>query len=148
MKKIAFSSLLFVCLISSTVQALSWAITFVVWEGKVYEVKQEEIIENNEIGKIIGEVTTKPNDRTGDYYGNASNFYPIRTNYYQIKGRSTSNAIAIKVEKQWVKAVYVHKAPFHIMNLLTNQFFVFSVVSLGLMIIGLIFRTKKSKQPL
>ena len=143
MKKIAFSSLLFVFLISSTVQALSWAITFVVWEGKVYEVKQEELIENNEIGNIIGEVTTKPNDRTGSYYGNASNFYPIGTNYYQIKGTSTSNAIAIKEEKQWVKAVYVRKAPFHIMNLLTQPFFV--VVILLLVISGLIFRTKKSK---
>lgn len=143
MKKIAFSSLLFVFLISSTVQALSWAITFVVWEGKVYEVKQEELIENNEIGNIIGEVTTKPNDRTGSYFGNASNFYPIGTNYYQIIGTSTSNAIAIKEETQWVKAVYVYQAPFHIMNLLTQPFFV--VVILVLVISGLIFRTKKSK---
>ncbi|MEK3796830.1 hypothetical protein MHI18_01005 [Peribacillus sp. FSL H8-0477] len=141
MKKIAFSSLLFVFLISSTVQALSWAITFVVWEGKVYEVKQEELIENNEIGNIIGEVTTKANDRTGSYYGNASNFYPIGTNYYQIKGTSTSNAIAIKEETQWVEAVYIHQAPFHIMNLLTHPFSV--VVILVLVISGLIFRTKK-----
>lgn len=43
MKKIAISSILFVSLVSSTVQALSWAIPFVVWDGKVYEVKQEEI---------------------------------------------------------------------------------------------------------
>jgi hypothetical protein len=49
-------------LISSSVQALSWAYPFVVWKGKVYEVKQEDIISDSEIGKKIGEVKTKPND--------------------------------------------------------------------------------------
>ena len=126
-------------------QALSWAIIFVVWEGKVYEVKQEEIIENTEIGKIIGEVKTKPDGMTGDYYGDASNFYPIGTKYYEIKGISTSDAIAIKEDNQWVKAVYVHKAPFHIMNILTNPFFIFSIVIIGLILIGVIFRNKKSR---
>ena len=143
MKNIILLSLFLMFLFSSSVQALSWAITFVVWKGHVYEVKQDIIIENSEIGNIIGEVTTKANDRTGSYYGNASNFYPIGTNYYQIKGTSTSNAIAIKEETQWVKAVYVRQAPFHIMNLLTHPFSV--VVILVLVISGLIFRTKKSK---
>lgn len=146
MKKITILSLLLALMISSTVQALSWAIIFVVWEGKVYEVKQEEIIENSEIGKIIGEVKTKPDDMTGEYYGDASNFYPIGTKYYEIKGIPTSNEIAIKEDNQWIKAVYVHKAPFHIMNVLTNQFFIFSVVVISLIIIGLIFRTKMSKK--
>ena len=132
-------------MISSSVQALSWAIIFVVWEGKVYEVKQEEIIENTEIGKIIGEVKTKPDDMMGDYYGDASNFYPIGTKYYEIKGISTSDAIAINEDNQWVKAVYVHKAPFHIMNILTNPFFIFSIVIIALILIGVIFRNKKSR---
>lgn len=145
MKKITLLSLLLVFMISSSVQALSWAIIFVVWEGKVYEVKQEEIIENTEIGKIIGEVKTKPDDMTGDYYGDASNFYPIGTKYYEIKGISTSDAIAIKEDNQWVKAVYVHKAPFHIMNILTNPFFIFSIVIIALILIGVIFRNKKSR---
>ena len=145
MKKITLLSLLLAFMISSSVQALSWAIIFVVWEGKVYEVKQEEIIENTEIGKIIGEVKTKPDDMTGDYYGDASNFYPIGTKYYEIKGISTSDAIAINENNQWVKAVYVHKAPFHIMNILTNPFFIFSIVIIALILIGVIFRNKKSR---
>lgn len=144
MKKITLLSLLLVFMISSSVQALSWAITFVVWEGNVYEVKHEEIIENSEIGKIIGEVKTKSDDMTGDYYGNASNFYPIGTKYYEIKGIPTSNTIAIKEDNQWVKAVYVYKAPFHIKNVLTNPFFIFSIVGISLIIIGLLSRTKKS----
>lgn len=145
MKKITFLSLFFVIMISSSVQALSWAITFVVWEGKVYEVQQEDIIEESKIGKIIGEVKTKPDDMTGDYYGDASNFYPIGTKYYQIKGILTSDAIAIKEEdNQWVKAVYFDKSPFHIMNFLTNPFFIFSIVIIALILIGVIYRTKKS----
>lgn len=146
MKKITLLSLLIVFTIATSVQALSWAITFVVWEGKVYEVKQEEMIKKNEIGKIIGEVKTKPDDMTGDYYGDASNFYPIGTKYYEIKGIPSSNSIAIKEANQWVKAVYVHKAPFHIMNVLSNPFFIFSLIIISLIIIGLIFRTKKLKK--
>lgn len=146
MKKITLISLLLVFMISSSVQALSWAINFVVWEGKVYEVKQKENIENSEIGKIIGEVKTEPDEMSGVYYGNASNFYPIGTKYYQIKEIPTSSAIAIKEDNQWVKAVYVHKAPFHIMNVLINQFFIISIVIISLIIIGLIFRTKNSKK--
>lgn len=145
MKKVTFLSLLLVFMISSSIQALSWAITFVVWEGKVYEVTQEDIIEESEIGKIIGEVKTNPDDMTGDYYGDASNFYPIGTKYYEIKGISTSDAIAIKEENQWVKAVYVDKAPFHIMNILTNPIFIFSIAIITLILIGVVFRTKKSR---
>jgi len=143
LKKLILLSCLVVFTFATSVQALSWAITFVVWEGKVYEVKQEEIIENSEIGKVIGEVKTKPNDMTGDYYGNASNYYPIGTKYYEMKGIPTSKSIAIKEDNQWVKAVYVHKAPFHIMNVLTNPFFIFSIVIISLIIIGLIFKTKR-----
>ena len=145
MKKIILLSCFVVFTIATSVQALSWAITFVVWEGKVYEVKQEELIENSEIGKVIGEVETQPDDETGEHYGNASNYYPIGTKYYEIKGISTSHAIAIKEANQWVKAVYVHKAPFHIMNALTNPFFIFSLVIISLIIIGLIFKTKRFK---
>lgn len=145
MKIITFLSLILVFLISSTVQAVSWAYPFVVWKGKVYEVKQEEIVEAAEIGKIIGKVRTKPNDMTGDYYGHASNYYPKGTQYYEIKGTSTSSAIAIKESNQWVKAVYVHKAPFHIMNILSDIFFISTVVIIALIVTVVIFRTKKAK---
>ncbi|MEM1506119.1 hypothetical protein RG959_22260 [Domibacillus sp. 8LH] len=143
MKKISLLALLLIIIISSSVEALSWAYTFVVWEGKVYEVKQEETITDSQIGEIIGEVKTKPNDMTGDFYGEASNYYPKGTKYYEIKGISTSTAIAVEEDSQWVKAVYVHKAPFHIMNIFSNNFFMFTVVVIIFAVIGVIISTKK-----
>lgn len=140
MKKITFLSLVLVFMVSFSVHALSWAYGFVVWEGKVYEVKQEEVVAKSKVGKVLGKVKTKPNDMTGNYYGNASNLYPIGTTYYEIKGIETFEAIAVKEENQWVKAVYVHKASFHMMNVLTNPFFIFSVIFI---LIGFRFRTKK-----
>ncbi|WP_391201444.1 hypothetical protein [Psychrobacillus sp. L4] len=145
MKRITLFSLFFICMISSTAQALTWAYPFVVWEGKVYEVKQEEIIVNSEIGKMIGKVTEKANDMTGEYYGDASNYYPKGTKYYEIKGISTFTAIAVKEDNQWVKAVYVHKAPFHLMNIFSNLFFLAAVLIVVMIIIGVIFRNKKTK---
>ncbi|WP_059173118.1 hypothetical protein [Bacillus sp. FJAT-27445] len=146
MKRITFLSLLLIFMVSSSVQALSWAYSFVVWKGKVYEVKQEEIIEASEIGKIIGEVKTKPNDMTGDYYGDASNSYPKGTKYYEIKGTSTSTAIAVKEDNQWVKAVYVNRAPFHIMNVFSNFYVISAIVIIVLFIVGVIFRNNTPKK--
>lgn len=83
---------------------------------------------------------------TGDYYGNASNLYPIGTKYYEIKDLSTSTAIAVKEDNQWVKSVYVHKAPFHIMNILTHPFFILSVAIMGVILMGAIFLMKKGKK--
>ncbi|KQL50424.1 hypothetical protein AN964_22445 [Heyndrickxia shackletonii] len=145
MKRITLLSLLLIFMISSSVQALSWAYPFVVWNGKVYEVKQEEIIKDSEIGKVIGEVKTKPNDMTGNYYGDASNYYPKGTKYYEIKGTSTSTTIAVKEDNHWVKAVYVHKAPFHIMNVISNFYFISAIVIIALIIVGVILRNNKSK---
>jgi hypothetical protein len=144
MRKITFLSLVLILMISSSVHALSWAISFVVLKGNVYEVKQEEMIEESEIGKVIGEVKTTPDDMTGEYYGDASNFYPKGTKYYAIKGIPTSKAIAIKNDNQYLKAVYVHKAPFHIMNVLTNIYFLTAVGIVALLIIRARFRFKKT----
>lgn len=131
-------------LTNSSVQALSWAYPFVVWSGNVYEVTDEEVIDSL-TGKLLGEVKTKPNDMTGYYYGNASNLFPKGTEYFEISGISTSTAIAVKKEKgKWVKAVYVNKAPFHWMNLLTNPFPYFILI-LIVLFIGLL-KKKKSKQ--
>lgn len=147
MKRISLLSLLFIFMISSSVQALSWAYSFVVWKGKVYEVKHEEFIADSEIAKVIGEVKTKANDMTGKYYGDASNYYPKGTKYYAIKRTSTSIAIAVKENNRWVKAVFVHKAPFHIMNVISNIYFISIVVIIALIRIGVIFfKTKKSKK--
>ena len=56
MKKIAFLSLILVFIVSSSVQAHKWPYVFVVLDGKEYEVKEEKMIEESEIGKSIGEV--------------------------------------------------------------------------------------------
>lgn len=105
---------------TTSVQALSWAYSFVVWDGNVYEVTKEKVSEGD-IGRHIGEVKTRPNDMTGSYYGNASNAYPKGTNYFEIKGESTATSIAVEIENnEWVKAIYVHPAPFHWMDLFTK----------------------------
>ena len=146
MKKIAFLSLILVFIVSSSVQAHKWAYAFVVWDGKVYEVKEEQIIEESEIGKSIGEVKTKPNSNTYRYYGNASNYYPVGTPYYEIKGISTSTAIAVKVDDQWVKADYVEKAPYHVMNTITNLLIIVPIVIIPLILIGFMYRVKKYRR--
>ncbi len=146
MKKLTLLFTLFILLISSSVQALSWAYPFVVWKGKVYEVKREVIIEDSEIGKKIGEVRTKPDDMNGNYYGDASNYYLKGTEYYEIKGTSPSSEIAVKEENQWGKAVYVHKAPFHIMNIFSSTSSIILAAVIFLIVVGIKFRTKKSKE--
>ncbi|WP_226680028.1 hypothetical protein [Sutcliffiella horikoshii] len=98
---------------SSTAHALSWAYKFVVWEGGVYEVT-EEVVEASDIGKKIGEVKRMADDRTGSYYGDASNFYEKGTKYYAIDGIDTGIAIAVEEQQdKWVKAIYLHETPFH-----------------------------------
>lgn len=56
-------------LFTFSAQGLDLAYPFVVWEGNVYEVTDEEV-SKNDIEKEIGQVKTIPNDMTGDYYGN------------------------------------------------------------------------------
>lgn len=122
---------------TSTAHALQWAYPFVVWNGKVYEVMQEEIIKDSDIERIIGRVVTKPNDMTGEYYGNASNYYPRGTKYYKIKGIPTSTAIAVKEENKWIKADYSHKVPIHMMNVILDFYFASAVIIVTLTIVRL-----------
>ena len=135
MKRIVLVLLLLLITTHSSAQALSWAYLFVVWNGNVYEVTEEEVIEGD-INKTIGKVKRKANDMTGSYYGDASNFYPTGTKYYAINGESTESTIAVEAtEKQWMKAVYVHKAPFHLMDLLTKyiRILIMIVVVIGVL---------------
>lgn len=116
MKRTILIVALFVFTFTSTVHALSWAYSFVVWNGNVYEVKKEKVLAD-QIGESIGKVKTRPNDMTGNYFGNASNVFPVGTKYFEINNISPENAIAVEVrENHWQKAVYVHEAPFHWMN--------------------------------
>jgi len=147
MKRIPFLTIILVFCISSSVQAFEWSYSFVVWDGKQYEVKIEEMIEESKIGKKIGKVKTQPyyynRSDAMKYYGNASNIYPIGTEYFEIKGFSPSTAIAVKVDNQWIKADYVHNAPYHIMNTLTNLRY---IVPAFIIILFIIFRVKKMRQ--
>lgn len=146
LKKVVMFYLLFIFMYTSSVQALSWAYAFVVWDGKVYKVTEEKLLDS-EIGESIGEVETKPNDMTGNYYGNASNSYPKGTKYFKINDIPTSAVIAVEVEDDvWQKAVYVHKAPFHWMNLFTN--IVPIIILIVIFIICLLFFIKVKRRKL
>ncbi len=70
--------------------ATSWAYPFVVWDGYLYVVTDEDV---TEIGEEIGHVT-KYSDME-QYSGNFSNSYREGTKYYAIMGVSTEEAIAI-----------------------------------------------------
>lgn len=59
-----------------TVQALSWAYPIVVWEGRLYEVIEEEQWPESSVAGAIGKVVSMADDMSGTYYGNASNYYP------------------------------------------------------------------------
>lgn len=141
MKKIVYLCGLFVLLVASSAYALSWAYPFVVWKGNVYEVKQEEILDESSLGKVIGKVNVEADDMTGEYYGDASNYYKKGTKYYEIKGVPTAEAIAVEDGEHWVKAVYVHKAPFHMNNMLTHPLFKSAVILV--IVIGVGFYLRK-----
>lgn len=143
MKKLSLLVILLFLFVASPVQALSWAYPFVAWDGNVYEVKEEEILQESDIGEVIGEVKTQTDDMTGNFYGDASNLYPIGTKYYEIAGTPTSETIAVEVDGEWLKAEYAHKVPFHIMNVLTSFYFIGAVVLIVLLIGGIIIRNSK-----
>ena len=131
MKKPILFTLLFVLTFSSNALALTWAYPFVVWEGKVYEVMQEDVLPESDIGEAIGHVETAADDMTGDYYGNASNYYEKGTAYYALKGISSDEAIAVETgEGGYVKAEYIHRSAFHFMNILTAFWFWASLAAL------------------
>lgn len=107
MKKII--SVVFVFLIACTFLIsntyASWAYAFIVYKGNVYVISETHI-ESNKIGKKIGEIT-KYSDQEGTYSGNFSNQFPKGTEYYEIKGVKTNEAIAIKESKvSFIKAKY------------------------------------------
>ncbi|MGX9134296.1 hypothetical protein ACWV26_07940 [Rummeliibacillus sp. JY-2-4R] len=96
---------LFLLLFSTSAFALSWSYPFVSWNGRVYEVTDLSLGEKL-VGKKIGEVEAKPNEETGKYQGNASNEFDVGTEYYQLNDKNTDQAIAVKVDGQYLQAVY------------------------------------------
>ena len=77
------------------------------------------------------------------YSGDASNFYPIGTPYFEIKGVSTATAIAVKVDNVWLRADYVQDAPQHVMDPLTKILNIVPFVIIGIILTGFIYRVKK-----
>lgn len=113
MKRVLLLFVICFMVASSSTYALSWAYKFVAWEGGVYEVT-EEFVDASDIGEKIGKVKRMADDMTGAYYGDASNYYEKGTRYYAIKGIDPGTAIAVEEQQDmWVKAVYLHEAPFH-----------------------------------
>ncbi|MFJ9465768.1 hypothetical protein [Viridibacillus arvi] len=135
----------FALLSSSTVHAQILSYPFVVWDGKVYEVS-EVVLLDEKIGNVIGKVNTKPNDSSGDYYGNASNMFEIGTKYYEISGVSMADVIAVENEKgHFIQADYVEKAIEQPMSMLQKGIVNVSIFAILIMILGFRYGLKRTK---
>lgn len=78
-----------------------WAYAFVVYDGNVYVISEAHV-DPEQIGKV-----TKYSDIEGTYSGNFSNQFPKGTEYYEINGVKTKEAIAVKEsEGVFIKANY------------------------------------------
>lgn len=119
-KKIWGISIFVLLLLAPTVQALSWAYEFVVYDHKLYVVQIDSTLDDETIGKRIGEVKVEANEYSGDYYGDASNTYPKGTPYYEIKDTPISEAIAVEVDGTYKLAIYETDVPFKLQEVLMN----------------------------
>ncbi|RFB14736.1 hypothetical protein DZB84_14920 [Bacillus sp. HNG] len=147
MRKTIFLTIVFLLVTSAFATALSWAYIFVVHDGKVYEVKEEMLLDQSEVGKMIGKVETKADEYTGDYYGNASNYYEIGIGYFKIEDIPINEAIAVETEEgHYVKAVYVHDAAFSFKNVLMRLNF-WAVFGVGIvLLVGItVLRSKQRR---
>ncbi|THE13063.1 hypothetical protein E1I69_09340 [Bacillus timonensis] len=145
MKKIICLTIVFLLVTQTCASALSWAYFFVVHDGKVYEIKEDMLLKQYEVGEMIGKVETKADEYTGDYYGNASNYYEIDTVYFKIEDIPINEAIAVQtVEGHYVKAVYVHDAPSSFKNVLMSvNFWTIFGVSIVLLVGITVLRSKQ-----
>ncbi|MGE6488447.1 hypothetical protein [Paenisporosarcina sp. NPDC076898] len=138
MKKIVYLFIACLFFYSTSTSALSWAYSFVVHNGKVYEVKEGIPITQSELGDMIGKVETKADEHSGKYFGNASNYYKIGTRYFEIKEVSTSEAIAVESKpNNFIKAEYVHEAPFHITDILYSGYS-WILIGVGVLLLGFV----------
>lgn len=116
----SFVLIVFLTMFALPVQSVSWSYPFVVHDGNVYEVTDEEVIH---VGSQIGEVNRKTEKMTSDYSGDASNIYPVGTAYMDIIGLPTDIAIAVETAPgQFQKAVYTQEQPFTWTNAAMNTF--------------------------
>ncbi|MFC3211648.1 hypothetical protein [Planomicrobium okeanokoites] len=145
MKKIIPLVLLMVFVFCGTAHALSWAYPFVVWEGRLYEVAEEDPLPQSAIAGPIGRVVTMADDMSGAYYGNASNYYPIGTVYYAIKGRDPAATIAVEAEGEYLRADYRQESMFRFMNLLLDQRILMGII-LAIMTLIILFARRKDRR--
>lgn len=122
--------------IGAHAQALSWAYVFVTWDGNIYEVKEDQILNASQVGEVIGEVERLADDMTGEYYGDASNYYETGTKYYEITGTPKDVAIAVQVGNTWVQANFVGEQPPSLKGILTSPWL---LVGIGVLISGFIW---------
>jgi len=122
----------------------SWAYEFIVWDGYVYIVTDEQV---NQVDKKIGHVT-KYSDREGTYSGNFSNTYPKGTKYYSIPGVSTDEVIAIQdTEGTYIKATRDEKYAGNKYGLSTPVFLGAIILVIILAIVGInYYANKRMKQ--
>jgi hypothetical protein len=80
----------------------SWISSFVKYEGEFYIVTEEKV---NSVGGKLGEVRYYL-DLEEDAENYSSNFFPVGTEIYTIKGTKVKEAIAIKNdENEYIKLV-------------------------------------------
>jgi hypothetical protein len=108
-------SLFFILLTGCTFLASNtfadWKYAFVVYDGNIYVVSETHI-EPDKMGKKLGEVTVYSHLESGGriFSGNFSNQFPKGTEYYEIKGVNTKDAIAVKKsEGLFIKVNYQGK---------------------------------------
>ncbi|MCM3611196.1 hypothetical protein M4S82_07995 [Planococcus sp. MERTA32b] len=145
MKKIIPAALLIVFMFCGTAQALSWAYAFVVWDGKLYEVLEDEPLPASDVAEPVGRVATMADDMSGAFYGNASNYYPIGTVYYAVKGRDPAKTMAVEVEGEYLEAVYRQEPEFHFLNLLLDNR-ILMIIVLAIMACIIYFAMHKTRR--
>ncbi|MGG1634577.1 hypothetical protein [Paenibacillus sp. NRS-1760] len=119
-----------------------WAHRFVVNDGKSYIISDTQV-ESAQIGAKIGKVTSY-SDKEGTYSGNFSNVYPKGTEYYEIKGISLKEAIAIKQDDgSFIKAAYGSEYEGKAFHLKTVLFY---IGGLFLLLIAFLFVKNNWKQ--
>ncbi|MEZ7173083.1 hypothetical protein [Sporosarcina sp. OR05] len=95
-----FIGLLILFILASCSSSADWNASFVVWEGDMYELTEEYVEGDENIGKV-----TKDSDREGTYSGTFSNTYKKGTKLYSIEGIPTDEAIAIEENGTFRKAI-------------------------------------------
>ncbi len=103
--------------ISPPAPSQQWAYRFVKWNDIVYEITDETVDKSN-ISKVIGDVLANI-EKSDVVYGNEekvvaekngdSNYLPVGSKLYEIKGGSTSETIAVEDGETLKKAVNVKR---------------------------------------